>query len=242
MYCAATCRLGMPGLAGAGVPSLLMHHVFRGNFGPRATTQSLALTSEPLPKRRFSVASAAARVRRGMKGGAVIPGFVMPDSQTITSFHRRHGRGHRLFRLFTVLGRRTGQEPHGQASACPAGPPAPQPAAGASALLQRPSGYPARRPRVSTRPNSSPGRARPISRSSRLSPPATAAPCARCCRPMSLPPSTPASAQRTAPAAAFVKLHDARITGSALNGRIAEITVAFARRVRHRQCHRCVDL
>jgi predicted lipid-binding transport protein (Tim44 family) len=34
--------------------------------------------------------------------------------------------------------------------------------------------------------------------------------------------------QRTGPAAAFVKLHDARITGSALNGRTAEITVTFA--------------
>ena len=34
--------------------------------------------------------------------------------------------------------------------------------------------------------------------------------------------------QRTAPAAAFVKLHDARIVGSALHGRTAEITLAFA--------------
>jgi predicted lipid-binding transport protein (Tim44 family) len=32
---------------------------------------------------------------------------------------------------------------------------------------------------------------------------------------------------RTEPAAALVKLHDARITGSALHGRSAEITVAF---------------
>lgn len=32
---------------------------------------------------------------------------------------------------------------------------------------------------------------------------------------------------RTEPAAAFVKLHEARIVGSALHGRLAEITVAF---------------
>jgi predicted lipid-binding transport protein (Tim44 family) len=32
---------------------------------------------------------------------------------------------------------------------------------------------------------------------------------------------------RTEPAAAFVKLHDARIVGSALHGRVAEVTVAF---------------
>jgi hypothetical protein len=46
MYCAATCKLGMPGLAGAGVPSLLMRHIFSGNAGPGATTQGLAVTSE----------------------------------------------------------------------------------------------------------------------------------------------------------------------------------------------------
>jgi predicted lipid-binding transport protein (Tim44 family) len=33
---------------------------------------------------------------------------------------------------------------------------------------------------------------------------------------------------RTAPADAFVKLHDARVAGAALHGRIAEITIAFA--------------
>jgi predicted lipid-binding transport protein (Tim44 family) len=152
----------------------------------------------------------------------------MPDSQTITLFAAAAIAGIVCFRLFTVLGRRTGQEPQGQPAPAPLAPRAAPPAMtgqGTSTnglldiqLADRGFDTPkflsgAREAYVQTVTAFASGdRAalRPL-----LSPDVYAA-------------FDAGISARHAPPAAFVKLHDARIVGSVLHGRTAEITVAFA--------------
>jgi predicted lipid-binding transport protein (Tim44 family) len=151
----------------------------------------------------------------------------MPDSQIIVLLAAAMIAGVVCIRLFTILGRRTGQEPVPQPAPSPLAPPAPQSAAGPAPtsnglldiqLADRGFDTPkfltgAREAYiqiVTAFASGDRGALRPL-----LSPEVYAA-------------FDTGITQRTAPAAAFVKLHDARITGSALNGRVAEITVAFA--------------
>jgi len=151
----------------------------------------------------------------------------MPDSQTLVLLVAAMVAGGVCFRLFTVLGRRTGQEPQIRPAPAPLTPAAAQIAAeplvssnglldiqladrdfdtakflagSREAYIQIVTAF-ASGDRASLRPL--------------LSPDVYAA-------------FDAGISQRTAPAAAFVKLHDARIVGSALHGRSAEITLAFA--------------
>jgi len=151
----------------------------------------------------------------------------MPDSQTLGLLAAAMVAGVILFRLYTILGRRTGHEP--QPPARPAQPLTPA------------------APAVTTEPQSSSNGLIDI----QLADPgfdspkflagareaysqivtAFAAGDRASLRPL-LSPDVYAAfdvgiTARTAPAATLIKLHDARIVGSALNGRVAEITVAF---------------
>jgi predicted lipid-binding transport protein (Tim44 family) len=152
----------------------------------------------------------------------------MPDPQTIGLFIAATVAGIVCFRLFSILGRRTGQEPQGR----------PSPAQLTPAPPQQPQ----------AEPGSSPGGLLDIQLADRnFDTPkflsgareayvqivtAFAAGDRAALRPLLSPDVYSAFeagiSQRTGPAAAFVKLHDARIAGSALHGRTAEITVAFA--------------
>lgn len=151
----------------------------------------------------------------------------MLDTQTITIFIFATVAGIVCYRLYTVLGRRTGQEPHGRPAPAPLAPPAPlaAPEPGPSSgglmdiqLADRSFDTPkflsgAREAYVqivTAFASGDRGTLRPL-----VSPEVFAA-------------FEAGISARTAPAAAFVKLHDARIVGSVLNGRIAEITMAFA--------------
>ena len=100
----------------------------------------------------------------------------MPDSQTIGLLVAAMVAGVICFRLYTVLGRRTGQEPQPQPpSAVPRWRrPCPLPAAGAAGHPPAACWISSWPTAISTRPNFSPARARPMPRSSRLLPPATA--------------------------------------------------------------------
>jgi predicted lipid-binding transport protein (Tim44 family) len=153
----------------------------------------------------------------------------MPDSQTLVILIAAMVAGVVCFRLFTLLGRRTGQEPQPRpVSAPPLTQPAPPQAVPDAApssgglldiqLADRDFDTPkfldgAREAYiqvVTAFASGDRGALRPL-----LSPEVYSA-------------FDAGISQRTAPAAAFVKLHDARIVGSALHGRTAEITVAFA--------------
>lgn len=150
----------------------------------------------------------------------------MPDTQTITLFAAAAIAGIVCFRLFTILGRRTGQEPQIRPAPAPLTAPAATPAAqqpgsgnglleiqladhnfdtakfleGArQAYVQIVTAF-ASGDRASLRPL--------------LSADVYAA-------------FDTGISQRTAPLPALVKLQDARIAGSVLNGRTAEITLAF---------------
>jgi predicted lipid-binding transport protein (Tim44 family) len=150
----------------------------------------------------------------------------MPDSQTLGLLIAAMVAGIICFRLFTVLGRRTGQEPSPQSKPSALAPPAPQAAAAAGpsstglldiqladpsfdtpkflvgarqAYMQIVNGF-AAGDRASLRPL--------------LSPEVYAA-------------FDAGITARTAPVAALMKLADARIVATALHGRTAEITVAF---------------
>ena len=152
----------------------------------------------------------------------------MPDSQTLGLFVAAMVAGIVCFRLFMVLGRRTGQEPQARPAPAPLDPatprPAPEPEPGASSsglldiqLADRNFDTPkflsgARDAYVQIVTAFASGdRAglRPL-----LSPDVYSA-------------FEAGISQRSAAPAAFVKLQDARIVGSALNSRTAEITVAF---------------
>jgi predicted lipid-binding transport protein (Tim44 family) len=151
----------------------------------------------------------------------------MPDPQTIYLFAAAAAAGIICFRLFTVLGRRTGREPQARPSPAPLTPAPPQAQAG---------------------PATSPGGLLDIQLADRkFDTPkflsgareayiqivtAFASGDRAALRPL-LSPDVYAAfdagiSQRSGPATAFVKLHDARILGSALHGRAAEITVTFS--------------
>jgi predicted lipid-binding transport protein (Tim44 family) len=154
----------------------------------------------------------------------------MPDTQTIGLFIAAAVAGIVCFRLFTVLGRRTGQEPQGRTV-----PPALTPAAAAA------------QPQAEPGPSSTGGlldiqladrnfdapKFLSGAREAYVQIVTAFASGDRAALRTLLSPDVYSAfdagiSQRSGPAAAFVKLHDARIAGSALHGRLAEITVAFA--------------
>lgn len=150
----------------------------------------------------------------------------MPDTQTLVLLIAAMVAGVVCFRLFTVLGRRTGQEPQRRATPAPLTAPAPQPAvepgSSSSGLLDiqlADQGFDT--PKFLT--GSREAYIQIVT--------AFAAGDRASLRPLLSPEVYSAFdagiSQRTAPPAAFVKLHDARIVGSVLHGRMAEITVAF---------------
>lgn len=151
----------------------------------------------------------------------------MPDSQTLGLLIAAMIAGVICFRLYTVLGRRTGHEPPPQAV------PAPRPAA----LPQPPQDAPPSSnglldiqlaDRNFDTPKFLVGAREAYARIVT----AFAGGDRAVLRPLLSPDVFAAFdagiTARTAPAAAFVKLQDARIAGAALHGRAAEITVAFA--------------
>lgn len=150
----------------------------------------------------------------------------MPDTQTLVILIAAMVAGVICFQLYRVLGRRTGQEPQPRPQPSPLTPPAPQPApepgAPANGLLDiqladhnfdTPKFLAGAREAyvqiVTAFASSDRAALRPL-----LSPEVFSA-------------FDAGISQRTTPAAAFVKLHDARIVGSVLHGRVAEITMAF---------------
>jgi predicted lipid-binding transport protein (Tim44 family) len=154
----------------------------------------------------------------------------MPDSQTLGLFVAAMVAGIVCFRLFMVLGRRTGQEPQARPAPAPLDPatprpapePEPEPGAPSSGLLDiqladrnfdTPKFLSGARDAyvqiVTSFASGDRAALRPL-----LSPDVYSA-------------FEAGISQRSGAPAAFVKLQDARIVGSALNGRTAEITVAF---------------
>jgi predicted lipid-binding transport protein (Tim44 family) len=151
----------------------------------------------------------------------------MPDSQIIVLLAAAMIAGVVGIRLFTLLGRRSGQEPMPRpmpaSLASPAPQPAAQPAPTSNGLLDI---------QLADRSFDTPKFLAGARQAYTQIVTAFASGDRAALRPL-LSPEVYAAfdagiSQRTTPAAAFVKLHDARIAGSALNGRIAEITVAFA--------------
>ena len=150
----------------------------------------------------------------------------MPDPQTIYLFAAAAIAGIICFRLFTVLGRRTGQEPQGQPGPAPlAPPPAPAvtgPGTSTNGLLDI---------QLADRGFDTPKFLSGAREAYVQIVTAFASGDRAALRPL-LSPDVYAAfdagiSARPAPPAAFVKLHDARIVSSALHGRAAEITVAF---------------
>jgi predicted lipid-binding transport protein (Tim44 family) len=163
-----------------------------------------------------------------MGRGGHLQGFIMPDSQTLGLLIAAMVAGVICFRLYTILGRRTGHEPPPPQSVRPAPTPAalPQPAQdvapSSSGLLDI---------QLADRDFDTPkflGGAREayarivtaFAKGDRTE-----------LRPLLSPDVFAAFdsgiSARPAPPPEFVKLHDARIAGSSLHGRQAEITVAF---------------
>ncbi|MBW8709285.1 MAG: Tim44 domain-containing protein [Alphaproteobacteria bacterium] len=148
----------------------------------------------------------------------------MPDSQTLVLLVAAMVAGVICFRLYSVLGRRTGHEPPPQAAPLPSARPsaAPQIAPSSSGLLDIQLADPSfDTPKFLT------GAREAYSRIVG----AFAAGDRDALRPL-LSPDVFAAFDagitgRTAPPAALVKLADARIVGSGLHSRIAEITVSF---------------
>ena len=151
----------------------------------------------------------------------------MPDSQTLVLFVAAMVAGVVCFRLYSVLGRRTGHElPPQQAVPAPQSPnalqPPAQPVQTSNGILEIQIAYPA----FDTPKFLSGARdayAQIVN--------AFAAGDRDTLRPLLSPDVFAAFdagiTARTAPAVALVKLVDARISGSALHGRDAEITVTF---------------
>ena len=151
----------------------------------------------------------------------------MPDPQTIYLFAAAAAAGIICFRLYTVLGRRTGQEPQVRPMPAPLEPstprPAAEPVASSSGLLDI---------QLADRGFDTPKFLSGAREAYVQIVTAFASGDRAALRPL-LSPEVYAAfdagiSARPAPPAAFVKLHDARIVGSALHGRSAEITVAFA--------------
>ena len=151
----------------------------------------------------------------------------MPDSQTIYLFAAAALAAIVCFRLFTVLGRRTGQEPQGRPVPAPLTPP-PAPAVtgqgtSTNGLLDI---------QLADRGFDTPKFLAGAREAYVQIVTAFASGDRAALRPL-LSPDVYAAFDaginaRPAPPPAFVKLHDARIVGSALHGRSAEITVTFA--------------
>ena len=150
----------------------------------------------------------------------------MPDSQTIYLFAAAAIAGIVCFRLFTVLGRRTGQEPQVRPMPAPLEPSAPrpmaEPVASSSGLLDI---------QLADRSFDTPKVLSGAREAYVQIVTAFASGDRAALRPL-LSPDVYAAFEtgisaRPAPPPAFVKLHDARIVGSALHGRLAEITLAF---------------
>jgi predicted lipid-binding transport protein (Tim44 family) len=152
----------------------------------------------------------------------------MPDSQTLGLLAAAMVAAIVLFRLYTVLGRRTGHEPSAPAQATgPLTPAAPAPVIeqqqpSSSGLLDIQMADPA-----FDTPKFLNGAREAYSQIVN----AFAAGDRAALRPL-LSPDVYAAfdvgiTSRDRPAATLIKLHDARIAGSVLHGRIAEITVAF---------------
>ena len=152
----------------------------------------------------------------------------MPDPQTIGLLVAATVAGIVCFRLFTVLGRRTGQEPQGRTlptalTPAPQPPPQAEPGPSQGGLLDI---------QLSDRNFDTP-KFLSGAREAYIRIVTAFASGDRAALRTLLSPDVYSAfdagiSQRTGPAPAFVKLHDARITGSALNGRTAEITVTFA--------------
>jgi len=148
----------------------------------------------------------------------------MPDSQTLGLLIAAMVAGVICFRLYTILGRRTGHEPQAPPKALPTALPQPaqQSAPSSGGLLDIQladrsfdapkflAGAQLAYGRIVTAfAKGDRAELRPL-----LSPDVFAA-------------FDAGITARTEPVASFVKLHDARITASTLHGRLAEITVAF---------------
>lgn len=150
----------------------------------------------------------------------------MPDTQTLVLLFAAMIAGVVCFQLYRVLGRRTGQEPQPRPASLPLTPPAPQaaaePGASSGGLLDI---------QLADRNFDAPKFLAGARQAYTEIVTAFASGDRSALRPLLSPEVYSAFdagiSQRTAPAAAFVKLHDARIVNSALHGRVAEITVAF---------------
>jgi len=151
----------------------------------------------------------------------------MPDSQTLGLLVAAMVAGVICFRLYTVLGRRTGHEPPPQAMPAPRPASLPQPAAEAAPASSNGLLDIQLVDRNFDTPKFLAGAREAYARIVT----AFAAGDRAELKPL-LSPEVYAAfdvgiTSRDQPAAAFVKLHDARIAGAALHGRTAEITVSF---------------
>ena len=177
-------------------------------------------------KRRFSGPFAAARV--GRRGGAAdISGFLMPDSQTLGLLVAAMVAGV-VCSAFTpcwagapATNRRRRPQPPPDRRRSPAA------AAGAAGLHPTACWISSSPIPASIRPSSWPARATAYSQIVTAFAAGDRAALRPLLSPTSMPLSTPASRRAPRPAPRLIKLHDARIVGSALHGRSAEITVAF---------------
>jgi predicted lipid-binding transport protein (Tim44 family) len=154
----------------------------------------------------------------------------MPDSQTLGLLIAAMVAGIICFRLYTVLGRRTVHEPPPQAAPAPLSAPRPQPAPdptqesvpSSSGLLDI---------QLADRDFDTPkflaGAREAYTRIVAAFAKGDRAELRLLLSPDVFTAFDAGIAARTAPPAELVKLHDARIVGSALHGRQAEITVAF---------------
>jgi predicted lipid-binding transport protein (Tim44 family) len=150
----------------------------------------------------------------------------MPDSQTLGLLIAAMVAGVICFRLYTVLGRRTGNEPPPQAVPAPRPAALPQPAADIA-----PSSNGLLDIQLADRSFDTPKFLTGAREAYARIVTAFASGDRAVLRPLLSPDVFTAFdagiTARTAPAAAFVKLKDARIAGAVLHGRLAEITVAF---------------
>jgi predicted lipid-binding transport protein (Tim44 family) len=151
----------------------------------------------------------------------------MPDSQTLGLLIAAMVAGIICFRLYTVLGRRTGHEPPPQAAPAPLPASRPQPipesaTPSSSGLLDI---------QLADRDFDTPkflaGAREAYSRIITAFAKGDHAELRLLLSPDVFAAFEAGIAARTSPAAELVKLHDARVVGSALHGRQAEITVAF---------------
>jgi len=150
----------------------------------------------------------------------------MPDSQTLGLLVAAMFAGIICFRLYTVLGRRTGHEPPPQVAPAPqagtALQQAPVPAPSSGGLLDI---------QLADRNFDTPKFLAGARQAYERIVTAFAGGDREVLRPLLAPDVFAAFdagiTARTAPASPFVKLHDARIVGASLHGRIAEITLSF---------------